>query len=782
MAYAPYTMLFTDQNPNREFIIQPETANGPATPTTGLDPTATAANTTLFLYGQGHPNYGDRIQEDLVYMLENFFNPNEPSFPIPGQIWAKSSANEITTPYQLYMYNPRKYKITASTANQIYVQSDDGSETPATILTRFQNLGLAKQFNVYDSTYDTLTFIQSAIPVVTGSNVVLTVTPATGITNALVGQWTGGWEEIYQGNTQIVLRRALNAGGNNIINLANPVNAQDAATKAYVDLATGGGTINLYSLADVDPSVQFATTGQILTYNGIKWYASSLGSTYLPLAGGTMSGVINMGGSILTNLPLPTGIYDATNKEYVDAQPLSGANTSITAPNNFDILYYNATTALWTNGQPAVAGIVPISGGVTMGGYLSLGGYTLTGLPTPVNPTDAANKAYVDAAITGGAGGVLIAGLYDNVNGILTLTNSGSFAPVTVTGFLPVNYSIPAPTTATNQFFALQNVQTTPLQTTVTAALNQLDGALGNFIVPRQQLVFVAPGTRTAFDIGNLAFASPSSSPNKKYVKGSHNLAVYINGIKQVASTSGVAKITSSVLRDDFNITFTGGSCSVSVNGLSNVTATIGAQTTIAGIVNALNALALSYFINPIVSATGGQFTVAGDVHTQFPAGTSFSVNYSGTSNDTTPFTVSSAGSTYASGVTTINVTSVPIATNAGIIFQNNWGFSVSIENGQFVFHSNIPGANSSITVTDTNLFSGITGISYPITGLNPLVTVGNSLPPAAYGYNEIGMNGYQSSLFEFTTAPVATDTIEVLIDREVVYNSTNPFASAVIG
>ena len=758
MAYVPYEFLFTDQNLNREFVVQPYTTNGPSSPDGGVDPAAANANTTLYLYGKGSPNYGDRIQENLIFMMEHFFSPIEPSFPIPGQLWCRSSSNEIATPFQMFMFNPRQILITASSTNQIYVVSDDGSLTQAQVLQRFQNLGLAKQFTVYSSAYNQTNFVQSALPVVSGpSNVLVTVVPT--VVNNLTGQFIGGWEEIYQGNATVVLRRPFNAGNFNIINLLNPVNPQDAATKAYVDLAVTGGTIFLSGLGDV--SFPFPpSNGQVLTFSSLlgKWTNEAGGTGFLPLTGGTMQGVINMGGYILTNLPLPITPYDATSKLYVDQQPLSGANVTLTSPANGDLLFYSAGLTHWINGQPAVAGVVPIAGGVTMTGSLSMGGNVLTGVPTPVNPTDAVNMAYV-VGIASGSG--VASGSFNNITGVLSLINAGILTTVTIPGFpvagAPVDYPIPAPTPSIpNQFFALNAGQLSPVLTTVTLALNEIDAALGNFVVPRQRLVFLAPGSRTAFDINNLAFASPAFPPKKAFVKGSNNLAIYLNGVKQVASTSGIRTIISStVIRDDFDITFAGGSCTVTVNGLSSVTATIATQPTIGGVRDALNALALSHFMAPVVTATGLQFTVPGNVASSFPATTIFTVNYSGTANDTTTFTVSGTGSVYnpIPNTTTINVTlSIPSATNAGVIFNNSWGFSTSIENGAFVFHSNIPGASSSVVVTDVSLFNAITGITYPFTFTGS--STGNSLPPVDYAYSEIGMNGYQSSLINFNTVP----------------------------
>jgi hypothetical protein len=80
----------------------------------------------------------------------------------------------------------------------------------------------------------------------------------------------------------------IDVSNTRIINLANPINDQDAATKKYVDTGLSGK---------------------------------------LSLTGGTMSGNISMGGNKITDLAAPTDRKDAVTKEYVDN--VSGGSTPI---------------------------------------------------------------------------------------------------------------------------------------------------------------------------------------------------------------------------------------------------------------------------------------------------------------------------------------------------------------------------------------------------------------------------------------------------------------------
>ncbi len=62
--------------------------------------------------------------------------------------------------------------------------------------------------------------------------------------------------------------------------------------------------------------------------NGLNTKFNNTGGvgTFLPLAGGTMTGSIDMDGNAIINLPSPGNPLDATNKAYVDAKIQAGTN------------------------------------------------------------------------------------------------------------------------------------------------------------------------------------------------------------------------------------------------------------------------------------------------------------------------------------------------------------------------------------------------------------------------------------------------------------------------
>jgi hypothetical protein len=78
---------FTDPEQG-SFNLNAFTSDGLNFPTsTTLNSSAVAANSTLLFYGKGHPNYGERVNEDLLHLLENFSGASAPKNPISGQQW-----------------------------------------------------------------------------------------------------------------------------------------------------------------------------------------------------------------------------------------------------------------------------------------------------------------------------------------------------------------------------------------------------------------------------------------------------------------------------------------------------------------------------------------------------------------------------------------------------------------------------------------------------------------------------------------------------------------------
>jgi hypothetical protein len=158
-------------------------------------------------------------------------------------------------------------------------------------------------------------------------------------------------------------------------------------------------------------------------------------SSKLPLAGGTMSGTIDMGGNSITNmysvetvelkpvgdanpinvktnldfennklpinLPAPTNSGDATNKQYVDDNtsnklPLAGGTMSgaIDMGNyNIENVEYVNTNELYTHYLQSDI----VDGSITLGSNLSFDDANkIVNLPAPTNGGDATNKTYVD--------------------------------------------------------------------------------------------------------------------------------------------------------------------------------------------------------------------------------------------------------------------------------------------------------------------------------------------------------------------------------------------------
>ncbi len=75
------------------------------------DGTIDVATTDLTLIGKGYAGFGEKLNENLVKLLENFNNTTAPSNKIQGQLWYDKTNN------QLNVYTGSKFKPVGSTSN-----------------------------------------------------------------------------------------------------------------------------------------------------------------------------------------------------------------------------------------------------------------------------------------------------------------------------------------------------------------------------------------------------------------------------------------------------------------------------------------------------------------------------------------------------------------------------------------------------------------------------------------------------------------------------------------
>ena len=221
----------------------------------------------------------------------------------------------------------------------------------------------------------------------------ITLDGTTGITAS--GNITGGnlitsGSLVVTGNTATTFSGNVNMGTKNIINLAEPVNSQDAATKYYVDNVAQG--LHTHDSCNAATTTTLASiSGGTVTYNnGTSGVGATLTTTgtYTTIDGVTLSN----GMRILVKNEVTAannGIYDRTSATVLTrsddfdttAEMAGGDFTFVTAGTLYDNTGWVMTDVVTTVGTSAVTW-VQFSGAGT---YQAGTGLTLTGAVFSVN-------------------------------------------------------------------------------------------------------------------------------------------------------------------------------------------------------------------------------------------------------------------------------------------------------------------------------------------------------------------------------------------------------------
>ena len=216
----------------------------------------------------------------------------------------------------------------------------------------------------------------------------------------------------------VVISNNLDLNNNKIINLANPTNPQDAATKYYVDNA--GGTVTL---------IGNVTGSGVLNTNITTTLNMTLDQIPIPVSN------VNLNNQKIINLLDPTLAQDGATKNYVDTRtiPIS------------QLAGYVSSTATYLRGDGTWANFNTAATALRLDQFaiptnnIDLNNNKIINLATPTLATDAANKSYVDSTVSGAS---------ITLTGAVTGTGSGTInttlTPITTSQISNFNSSVTA--------------------------------------------------------------------------------------------------------------------------------------------------------------------------------------------------------------------------------------------------------------------------------------------------------------------------------------------------
>jgi hypothetical protein len=446
------------------------------------------------------------------------------------------------------------------------------------------------------------------------------------------------------------------------IGVAEKINSN--AGVIYVAIQNG---FELDELHDVN--IAAPATNDLLIYNGTVWtnYArTNLSAAYLPLAGGTMSGNINMDEYSITNISGIGPFGSETSVIEIEGGVMAGPWTFTSQP----------TIPGYLTSTGAAATYLPLAGG-TMTGPINMSGELLTGtggkqIDFDVGEFTGAWSFNSQPTIPG----------YINTNNLSTIAGSGlavSNNQLVVTNVAGTFESL------TGNQFSLGNSSVTNISVTATGA-------------------FVAARVTGTSSIGDFSYGASQQG----LIIGSANIQSNSVGSKQIGAFSGVANIEyNSYANIQRGVVSGGGNATIQENtfGASQIgyflgNATIGITTSSVAN-NAHGALQIGTLYGTAVNEAKGAIQIMGDISSDFG-------NYYTTENargsllvgpgtNSVAYSVKAAGGFYgnASGLT--NFPSSILTVSAGN--ANYWRITTAPTG------ATASGSSGQLAVSGTNLY-----------------------------------------------------------------------------
>ena len=338
------------------------------------DGTVNTSNSSLTLIGRDYAGYGTFLNENFVYLLENFANGTGPANPLKGQLWWDTTNNVLR------VWSGTSWKISTGATSQSTAPSD------------LSGLGGDLWFDKANQQLKVYTGTQWIVVGPTAT----TATGNSGVVPAIVSDTSSG--------THIVLEFYVN-------NVIYAIFSKDAFTTSAVSgfssivpginfISTGGFGLNTQAIAATPSTLVQRDSGGSIQVNAITAAgaisAGSITATSINTPSGSLTG--NLAGNV-------TGTYGTfTTIQTQGINASSGYTGTVLTASQPNITTVGNLTALNVTGNLTVGGVANFTGTAYLNGQpllTSNGSFTASSINnTPIGNAIPSTGAFTSVLIS----------------------------------------------------------------------------------------------------------------------------------------------------------------------------------------------------------------------------------------------------------------------------------------------------------------------------------------------------------------------------------------------